>query len=285
MGYRSQVRSSRNAGRGHERTQRKKAKARRQKHRFSQRDLLEEEQVPTSEEMVKKTLLRLHSLGNQIFGLFPFSEYFDDWLISLKDVLSDLESSSTISVDDQFMEERSEIVSNVEREFGEWRRKEVVHDSALKSLSDDKSLLERIDEEYTTRKGEFEGRKNSEIKRLSRNVQSLKEELDRITKMKAGIFRSISKKEKALKEIEATQRLEAAQSELQSAVQSFNAQGKKLQSEYEKRKQLIIEQMQNLQKEMENLEIDGSSEARKTACEALVNAVNGLLQRKSSSLH
>jgi chromosome segregation ATPase len=247
--------------------------------------MLEEEQVPTSGEVVEKTLVRLHSLGNQIFGLFPFSEYFDDWLISLKDVLSGLESSSAISMDDQFMEERSQIVSDVERELGEWRHKEVVHDAALKSLSDDKILLERIAEEYAIRKGEFEGRKNVEIKRLSRNVQSLKEELDRITKMKAGIFRSISKKEKALKEIEATQRLGVAQSELQSAVQNFNAQQEKFQSEHEKRKQLVIEQMQNLQKEIENLEIDGSSEARKTACEALVNAVNGLLQRKSSPLH
>jgi DNA segregation ATPase FtsK/SpoIIIE-like protein len=285
MGYRSQVRSLRNAGRGHERMQRKKAKAKRQKRRFSQRDLLEEEHVPTSGEVVEKTLLRLRSLGNQIFGLFPFSEYFDDWLISLKDVLSGLESSSAISVDDQFMEERSQIVSDVERELGEWRQKEVIHDAALKSLSDDKILLERIDEEYATRIREFEGKKNSEIKRLSRNAQSLKEELDRITKMKAGIFRSISKKEKALKEIEANQRLEAAQSELQLAVQNFNVQQEKLQSEHEKRKQLVIEQMQNLRKEIENLEIDGSLEARRAACEALVNAVNGLLQRKSSSLH
>jgi hypothetical protein len=282
MGYRSQVRSPRNAGRGHERTQRKKAKAKRQKHRFSQRDLLEEEHVPTSGEVVEKTLLRLHSLGNQIFGLFPFSEYFDDWLISLRDVLSGLESSSAISVDDQFMEEHSQIVSDVERELGEWRHKEVVHDAAMKSLSDNKSLLERIDEEYATRKGEFEGRKNNEIKRLSRNVQSLKEELDHITKMKAGIFRSISKKAKAQKEVEATQRLESAQSKLQLAVQNFNVQQEKLQSEYEKRKQLVIGQMQNLHKEIENLEIDGSSEARRAACEALVNAVNGLLQRKSS---
>jgi chromosome segregation ATPase len=173
----------------------------------------------------------------------------------------------------------------VERELGEWRHKEVVHDAALKSLSDDKILLERIDEECATKKGEFEGRKNGEIKRLSRNVQSLKEELDRLTKMKAGIFRSISKKEKALKEIEATQRLEAAQSELQSAVQNFNAQQEKLQNEYKKRKQIVIEQMQNLQKEIENLEIDGSLEARRAACESLANVVNGLLQRKSSSPH
>jgi chromosome segregation ATPase len=252
---------------------------------LSQRNLLEESQVPTSEEVVEKTLVRLRNLGNQMFGLFPFSEYFDDWLMNLRDVLSGLESSSAISADDQFMKERSQIVSNVERELEEWRRKEAVHDAAMKSLSDNRSLLERIDEEYTTGKAEVEGRKNSEIKRLSRNVQSLKEELDHIAQMKTGIFRSLSKKAKAQKEAEATQRLESARGKLQTAVQNFTAQQEKLQNEYAKRKQPIIEQIQDFQKEIENLEIDGSLEARRAACEALANAVNALLQRKSSSLH
>jgi chromosome segregation ATPase len=265
--------------------QRKKAKARRQKHRFSQRNLLEESHVPTSGEVVEKTLVRLHSLGNQMFGLFPFSEYFDDWLMNLRDVLSGLESSSAISADDQFMNERSQIVSSVERELEEWRRKEAVHDVAMKSLSENRSLLERIDEECATRKGEIERRKNSEIKRLSKAVQDLKEELDHIAQMKAGIFRSISKKAKAKKEVETAQKLESAQSKLQSAVQNFTAQEEKLRNEYKKRKQPVIEQIQNLQKEIENLEIDGSLESRKAACEALANEVNALLKRKSSSLH
>lgn len=285
MGYRPQVSSPRNAGRGHERTQRKKAKARRQKNRLSQRNLLEENHVQTSEEVVEKTLARLHSLGNQMFGLFPFSDYFDDWLMNLRDVLSGLESSSAVSADDQFMNERSQIVSNVERELGEWRHKEAVHDAAMKSLSENRILLERIDEEYATEKEEIEGEKNSEIKRQSKDVQSLKEELDQIAQMKTGIFRSISKKAKAQKMVEATQRLDSAQSKLQLAVQNFNSQQEKLQNGYEKRKQLVIEQIQNLQKEIENLEIDGSLEARRAACETFANAVNALLQRKSSSLH
>jgi hypothetical protein len=285
MGYRPQIRSPRNTGQGHETLQRKKAKARRQKHRFNERLLLEKNHVPTSEEVVEKTLARLHSLGNQIFGLFPFNEYFDDWLVNLRDVLSDFESSPAINADDQFIEECSRIVSNVKHELEERRHKEAAHSGTMKSLSDNSSLLERIDEEYATRKRENEGRKNSEIKRLSRDVESLEEELDRIAQMKKGIFRSISKKAKAEKEAEVTQRLNSAQSDIQSAMQNFTAEQEKLQSEYEKKKQPVIEQIQNLQKEIENLEIDGSLETRRATCEALVNAVNALLQRKKFSFH
>ena len=285
MGYRPQIMSHRNAGRRNEMQQRKKAKARRQKHRSSDKRLLEENHVPTSEEVMGKTLIRLHGLGNQVFGLFPFNEYFDDWLVNLKDVLSDFESSSAISADAQFIEECSRILSNVERELEERRRKETAHGGAMKSLSDNRSLLEQIDEEYATRKREIEGRKNSEIKRLSRNVQDLKEELDHIAQMKTGIFRSISKEAKAQKEAEATQRLNLAQSDIQLAVQHFTAEQEKLRNEFEKRKQPTIGQIRNLQKEIENLEIDGSLEVRRAACEALVNAVNVLLHRKKFSLN
>jgi hypothetical protein len=281
MGYRPQIRSPRNAGRGHERTLRKKAKARRQKHRLSQRNLLKKNHLSASEEVVEKTLVRLHSLGNQIFGLFPFNEYFDDWLVNLRHVLFDFEANSVISADDQFITERSQILSNVERELEQRRQQEVAHGWIMKSLSDNRSLLERVDEEYATGKREIEERKNSEIKRISRNVQGLKEELDRIAQMKTGIFRSMSKKTKIQKEAEATQRLNSARSQLQLAVQNLTAEQEKLKDEYEKRKQPIIEQIQNFQKEIDNLEIDCSLEARQAACEALVNAINALLQRKS----
>ena len=284
MGYRPQTRSPRNAGRGHQKALHEKAKARGQKHRADGKYLLEENHVPTSEEVAEKTLGRLRSLGNQTFALSPFSEYFDDWLVNLKDVLIDLESSPTISVDDQFVKERSQILSNVELELEERRRKESAHEGAITGLADNKSLLERIDEEYATKTREIEERKNSETKRLSKNVQGLKEELDRIAQMKAGIFRSVSKKARSQKEVEATQRLNAAQSELELIVQNFAAEQEKLRNEFEKRKKPVIEQIGNLQKEIENIEIDGSLEVRQAACEALVNAVNALLQRKTVSL-
>lgn len=281
MGYRSQPSSPKSAGRGHQTSRHEKKKTRGKKHHSSGKYLLEEEHVPTAGEVVEKTLSRLHSLGNQIFAVFPFSAYFDDWLVNLKDVLVAFESSSSVSVDEQFVKERSQILADVERELEERRRKEISLEESIKSLTDSKSLLERIEREYAARTSEIEGRKNSESTPLHDDIAECKKELDDLAKVKAGLFRAISKKAKAQKEAELTQRLNAAQSELELATQNAAAEQENLRNDYEKRKQLVTEQIGKLQKVVEGPEVDGSLEVRRVACEALANAVNAFLQRKT----
>jgi hypothetical protein len=282
MGYRSQVRSSQ-SGRGSQRSQHEKKKAREQKHHSSGKYLLEEEHVPTPEEIVEKTLSRLHSLGNQIFAVSPFRAYFDDWLVNLKDVLVTFESNPSVSVDEQFMKERAQILADVERELEERRRKEASLEEAVKSLFENKIRLERIEGEYATRTREIEGRKNSEITRLQGNIAEYRKELDDLAEVKAGLFRAMSKKAKRQKEAELTQRLNAAQSEIEVSTQNSAAEQESLRNDYEKRKHLVTEQIGKLQKEAEAPEVDGSLEARRAACEALANAVNAFIQRKADS--
>ena len=280
MGYRHQIKQPRNIGRANEMRRRKKAKARRPKHRSSDEYLLEKNNIAPSEEVMNKTLGRLRGLGNQIFAVFPFSEYFDDWLVNLRNVISDFELDSAITADNQFDEECSRILSNLEVELDERRLKEASYDLAMQRLSDDKRLLERIDEEFAATTREMERRRNSEIKRLSGTVHGLEEELERITQMKTGIFRSISKKAKARKEAEITQRLNSARDKLGLVVPNFSTQQERLLKGHAKMQQPIVKRIQDFQKEINSIEIDGSLGTRRAACEALVNAVNALFKRK-----
>lgn len=283
MGYQQRVGSRRDSGRGHgmHRREKAKAKSRGQKRRSGGSYVSEEDHILTSEEVVDRTLKRLRNLGNQVFALSPFSEHFSRWLVDLRVVLSEFESSPTVSVDDQFLKERSQMLSNVELELEKRRSEEASCDEAVKSLSDNRILLERIEGEYTARTRDAEGQKEFEIKRLSSNVDGLREELDRIARMKTGIFRAVSKKAKARKETEATERLNLAQKELASTVQNFAAEQERLRDEYEKKKQHVIEQIRVEEKEVENQDVDGSLETRQAACEVLINAVNALVERKS----
>lgn len=286
MGYQHQTRSRRSSGRGYGRPRREKtkAKAKGQRRRSGGSYVLEENRTPTGAEVADRTLNRLRNLGNQRFALFPFDEYFGSWLMDLREVVSEFESSPAVRVDDLFVKERSRILSNVEFELEERRRERVSREEVVRSLSDNRLLLDRIEEEYATRTREIERQKNSEIKRLSSNVEGLREELNRIERMKTGIFRAMSKKDKEQKEAEVTQRQNSAQKKLAITTQHFTAEQERLRDEYEKRKQPIIDQIRDQQKEAENQEIDWSLEARRAACEALANAVNALLQRKGSSL-
>ena len=246
---------------------------------------MEENHAQTKEEVANKVLDQLRNLGKQTFGLSPFDRYFDSWLKDLREVLSEFESSATISVDDQYLKERSQTISNIELKLEERRNEEASRQEIAKSLSDSRVLLERIEGEYTANMRKLESQKDSEIKRLSSKISGLKEELDRVTQMKTGVFRAISKKTKAQKEAEATRSLSSAQSELEQVVQGFTAEQKRLRDDYERRKQPLFKQIRGQQKEIEKLEIDSSREGRLAACEALINSVNALLQRKEISLN
>jgi archaellum component FlaC len=260
-----------------------KAKRKGQKHSSGGKYLLEESEAPTFEEVVTKTLGRLHSLGSQIFAFSPFSQYFDDWLFSLKSVLSEFEANPAVNVDDEFVKERSQVVSSVELKLVERRNEEAVLEKASRRLADQNYLLVQIDTEYDRATQNLGSQRNSEIKRLTRRAHELEEELDQISRMKTGIS-PLARRAKSHKKAEVAQKLDSIKSELESVVKAFSVEQEKLHDEYERRKQTVIEQVRNLEKEVEGLDTDGSVEDRRVACEALVNAVNGLVQRKTSSL-
>jgi hypothetical protein len=262
-----------------------KVKDRRGKARSVGNSTREEKHVATMKEVSDKTLKRIRNLGSQRFGSSPFSEHFDRWLVNLTDVLSEFESNPNINADEQFVKERSQILSIVKIELEERRRKEATLEEASKNLSNSKNLLDAIKKEYDSRMSEIKGQRNREIKRLYNNIDSLREELDNIVRMKTGLFRGISKKDREQKEMETTQVLNTEQRELELAMLDFTEAQERLRDEYERKRQPVIEQIRDCQKKIETLETDGSREDRWFACEALVDSVNALLQRKMLQLH
>jgi hypothetical protein len=281
MSYRPQTSSRRSTGRGRRKLHHEKAKRKGQKHHSSGKYLLEESEAPTSEEEVEKTLGRLHSLGSQIFAFSPFSQYYDDWLLSLKSVLSEFESNPAVTVDEEFVKERSQVIADVEQKFAERRREEAVLVEATRRLADQNNLLVQIDRDYAAATRELASKRNSEIKHLTLRVHDFEEELDEANQMKASIFSPFARRAKSNKTAEVTRKLDAAKSELESVVKAFEVDQEKLHDEYEEKKQAVIEQVRSLEKEIEGLETDGSVEDRRVACEELVKAVNALLKRKA----
>ena len=273
------ARSPRNLDHGHGTQRREKTKTDEQKQR-SKGSFAPQENVPAPEMIVNRTLNALHNLGTQRFALSPFTEHLDRWLTNLKDVLSEFQSHSTVPADEQFTKEQTQILSNIELDFEKTRFKEAHSNEANKNLSDNKTLLVQIEQDYAAATKEIEQRKDIEIKRLSSNVNDINEELDHIARIKTGFFRGISKNAKAQRETGARQRLDTAQNELASTMQQFTAQQEKQRDEYEKRKQPLTQQIRNQEQELESQDIDDSVETRRATCDALINAVNALLQRK-----
>ena len=277
MGYRSQGGSRRGAGQRFQKSQHAKAKAKAHKHKEKATFL--EEQTVTAEEIAEKTLNSLKRLGEQKFAVSPFSQYFNDWLVNLKDVLLEFESNQCVKVDEEFVNENQRLLTKTEQELDELKREEARLNQAVRDLAESNHLLVETDADYAEKTRETGSRKNAEVQRLTLNVQNLETELEQVKAMKTSFFR-FSKKDKAKKEEETKQKLEPAKAELASALESFKTQQEKLHDGYEKKKQSIIERVQCLEKEVEKLESDSSPTIRREACEALVEAVKGLLERQ-----
>ena len=282
MTYRPQVKSPR-SGRGHQKTQHDKAKARRDKHFSGRRDADEEDTTPSKDQAVEKTLNSLRGLGSQKFALSPFSQYYDDWLINLRKILSVFESNPSVNADDKFIDERSRILAGIESELVQQRLGDAKLDEKLKILSEKNHLLAKTDADYAAETRELKRKRNAEIENLAKTVSDLEKQLDEVNKIKTSLFGVFSKKAKARKQAEAAAKVTSANKELEMAIQNFAVEQEKLHDDYEKRKQAIIGEVQLLERETEEQDTDNSLQYRQVACESLIEAVNSLLERKTQT--
>lgn len=252
---------------------------------------LEEEHTVTAREIVDRTLNSLSRLGNQRFAIAPFHEHHDRWLLSVRNVLSEFEASPAVKVDDPFKEECSRVLADIELALKDRRAKEVSNDEAIRrvnrNLLDAKSLLAQTEREYAAKMDEIAAKREHAIKPVATNLGKLREELNRIVRMRAGFLRGISKKAKTQKTSEATQKLDHTKNQLATIEQSFATEQKKLRAEHERRKRQILQQITSYQREIENLEggmqVDDALDARRAACDAFINAVNAFSHRSQST--
>ncbi len=235
----------------------------------------------STSELADKTLTGLSKLGTQTFALSPFSQYYDDWLLNLRQVISEFESDPTVAADEIFAKERAQIFSEVERTLAELRIIEGQMEQIAKTLSDNNHLLGDADAEYAQETHELAAKRNADISRLIKKVHDLEAELDKAKRLKTSLF-GLTKKAKAKKEEEINQSLLAAKSALELSVQNFDVEQEKLHDEYEKKKQEIMEKIRGLENEISGIEADGSADKRQAVCNALAAAVKAIASRKAN---
>jgi hypothetical protein len=288
MGFQPRARTPRDLGR---RPGKNKIQTKLGKRRSGTDHRLEEEHVATLAEVSGRTLNSLSRLGDQRFAVAPFYEHYDRWMLNVQNVLFEFEANSAVTVDDEFREERSRILSDTELTLNDKRVREASSHETVRKLNhgllDARSLLAQTDREYAAKISDIAGKREHAVKPVVTNLGRLRGELNRIAHMRAGFLRGISKKAKAEKTTETTQKLETTKEELTRIEKSFASDQEKLKDEYERRKQHILEEIAKYQKEIENIDAgmraDDSVDARHATCEALINALNLMLKRKQSA--
>ena len=288
MGYQPRARAPREFGK---RSEKARPKTKAEKRRASGIYSVGEEHIPSRDEVFNRTLNGLHHLGTQRFAVPPFHEHFDRWLLSLRTILSEFESSESVTLDDQFREQYGQVLSDIELDLKQRRLREASREEAIRKVSQSiieaRSALAQAEREYAAKTKEFAGQRERAVKPVAGRAGKIREELKRIIGMRAGFLRGISKRAKAQKEAEATERLDSAKRELEKIERTFATEQQKLRQEHSKRKRLLLEQIADHQKEIESLDtssrIDDSVDARRAACDALIDAVKALAQRNEQT--
>ncbi|MCL2358320.1 hypothetical protein [Candidatus Bathycorpusculum sp.] len=281
MGYQPRIKSPRNTIRQHKKYLREKDKTKRGSHRRYSRQDADAKPIVTAAEFAEITLKRLHTLGAQKFGSSPFSEHFNRWIANVEVVLDEFEVYYSVCVDEQFRGECVEALNIVRSQLEERRQKEAIAEQETKNLHYCRNLLKQINIEYAVAINALKTQKKNEIKRLNSIIDQLKNDQDKIIRIKTGFWRGISKKEREQKELVVIDALNEKQTELELVVLNFKEQQKTLREQFEHKREPIQKQMQIFQKKVQAAEIDCSLEERWFACETLTDALNGLLQRKA----
>ncbi len=283
MGYQPRKKLSRDAIHQYRKPLREKSKNRKCIRNLHGSPPAEKAQIFTEKEISEATLRRLHTLGSQKFGSSPFSEHFNRWLMNVSIVLDEFQAHPNINVDKQFVTECNQTLSTINFQLKARHRQETSLDQELKNLAYYRERLKQINTEYSIEASKIKGQKNREIRRLNSSINRLKREQDEVIRMKTGLFRSVSKKDREQREIVIVEELNNKQTELEMVILDFKNQQKILQDNYEKNKEPVLDQIYDFKKKIRHMDADGSLEERWFACEALIDSINSFLQRKATT--
>ncbi|MDR0318448.1 MAG: hypothetical protein LBI09_00220 [Nitrososphaerota archaeon] len=280
MGYRPRARASKKVGWEAKKTFQKKKQPNKRLGKYDNK--VWEEKTVSLQQIFEITLKRLHTLGNQKFGSSPFCEHFDRWLLNVETVLDEFEAQPDVDIDEQFTKERNQIVTEIKLQLDNRRQQENSLGTQINNISDAKSRLQQTKKEYLTQALMLKNQKIVAVRRLNKELETLKEEQEQIIKIKTGFFRGITKKEREKREALAMQRYSDKQQEMEVTVLDFKEKQKQLREEYENRCIPLLEEVKIFQKCTKEIDDDNSLEERWFACEALNDTINNFLQRKIS---
>jgi hypothetical protein len=278
MSFRPQGGSRRSSGKQFSKSTHEK-KAKEKKQRAGAKYLMEETPEFSAQEVAQRTLGSLSKLGNQIFALSPFSQYFDDWLVTLKQVVSEFESNPTTNADETFTKEQKQIFLDVEAALADNRIKENNLTEEAKALEDVNHKIVEADKVYAENTREQSNKRNSDVQRLSNRIRELEEELAIQQDVKISFYKFGAKKKAAQELAKTSHNLQAAKNELEISLQTFASEQEKLHDNYMKQKQDLNKESDRLHIELEKLETDTSVQARVVATNALAKAIEELLKR------
>jgi len=214
-----------------------------------------------------ETLGYLETLGGEVFEQEPVSKYFDDWMVNLRQIILSFESSEVIGADEGFSSQCNQIFGNIEEELSKRIASEADMQVSLKTLVENRYLLNKINEGYAAQTKELVDKGKSAIENLMHNMQSIEKELAEVQQIKVSYRHPLQKMAKDQKIAELTQKLNAVKRRLAMAVGTsstgsgkpsdlaaeFEAQLKELEEKRKIAMEFLNKNVQDLQAQIDEI--------------------------------
>ncbi|MCL1970516.1 MAG: hypothetical protein FWF66_03550 [Candidatus Bathyarchaeota archaeon] len=224
--------------------------------------------------IVERALVSIERLGGQTFALSPFSQYYDDWLGNLRQIVTEFETGANVKVDKGFTEKCEQILLDMQTVLSNLRIQESALAENEKTLLEVNQELKDLDANYSKKKHELNNNHNTDTEQLTTQIKKLENDIEVQGKAKVSFFQFSAKKAAAKKLEQTKQNLEKAKNQLETAQQNLPLEQAKIQEDYTVKKQELTDKADTLRKEAEKLEIDMSREARKETCTRLKDIIN-----------
>ncbi len=244
----------------------------------------EPEQVDPSE-VVAKTLNALEHLGNQRFGLPPYSEHYRRWVKDMKALLEEFETQLQNAADQQYRETVDKSLAFVKEEFD--RRMAVEAENSVQISSLQKRLdvigieLSKLEHEYKIGVNEFKKRNEKTAAKLRGEIDTLDKKRLQMIRKKPSLFERLFKKPD-LKLESNTSVLRSKKEKLSESREGLKAELTRMRAEYEKkRRQLTVEQ-EELRTKLARFKegtSDETLERRRQVCQELRRAIIETVER------
>jgi cytochrome c556 len=127
--------------------------------------------------LAEKTLTESQQLGNIVFAEPPFSQNFESWLANLQKIAADFESDPNIYIDDEFTQDSSRIIQDIEAIFNKIKADELNLSAIEKALAYNNHSLIEAEKEYAQRTRELSAKADLEVQNLSNRAQELERQL------------------------------------------------------------------------------------------------------------
>jgi hypothetical protein len=232
--------------------------------------------------IVEKTLTSIERLGNQTFAISPFSQYYEDWLINLRQTVKVFETGSNVKIDKNFTEKCEQTLLDIQTTLTKLRTQESALAENEKNLLKVKQDIKDLEADYTKKKHELNNKHNTNTEQLTAQIKTFENDMETQRKTKISFFQFSAKKAAAQKLEQTKQSLKETRTQLETTSQNFTVEQNNLQDNYTTKKQELSTKSDTLQKETEQLEIDTSRKARKETCTHLNNIINEQIKHQNS---